>query len=263
MLPPDRSSISTERRHPASEGLDRMSAREIVDLLIDDHRAIADAVARAAPEIAALVDELLERFARGGRLITLGAGTSGRLAVLDASECPPTFGSDPSRVVGLIAGGDVALRRAVEGAEDDPDGARSQFDDLALGPNDTVIGITAGGTTPYPIGALSIAKSRGAATALISCAPRDTPAHCDRLIVLDTGAEILTGSTRLKAGSATKLALNAITTALFVRLGAATGNLMTSLKPTNDKLVDRAIRNLMALEPGLDREEAARRVRGG
>jgi RimJ/RimL family protein N-acetyltransferase len=164
--------------------------------------------------------------------------------------------SDPGQVVGIIAGGDSALRRSSEGREDEWDGARAEIERLAIGPRDTVVGIAAGGTTPYPLGALRIAKERGAATAFISCVPMARPADCDHLIVLDTGPEVLTGSTRLKAGSATKLALNCITTALFTRLGKVRGNLMVDLAATNDKLVDRAIRTVRQFDPSLTREQA-------
>ena len=255
-LPPDRSHVRTEHRNPGSMHLDTLDAGAIAALMADDHRAATDAVAAAAPAIGALVESMVPKFHAGGRLVYFGAGTSGRLGVLDASECPPTFMSDPGQVVGIIAGGDSALRRSSEGREDEWDGARTEIERLAIGPRDTVVGIAAGGTTPYPLGALRIAKERGAATAFISCVPMERPADCDHLIVLDTGPEVLTGSTRLKAGSATKLALNCITTALFTRLGKVRGNLMVDLAATNDKLVDRAIRTVRQFDPSLTREQA-------
>ena len=255
-LPPDRSHVRTEHRNPGSMHLDTLDAGAIAALMADDHRAATDAVAAAAPAIGALVEGMVPKFHAGGRLVYFGAGTSGRLGVLDASECPPTFMSDPGQVVGIIAGGDSALRPSSEGREDEWDGARAEIERLALGPRDTVVGIAAGGTTPYPLGALRIAKERGAATAFISCVPMARPADCDHLIVLDTGPEVLTGSTRLKAGSATKLALNCITTALFTRLGKVRGNLMVDLAATNDKLVDRAIRTVRQFDPSLTREQA-------
>ena len=255
-LPPDRSHVRTEHRNPGSMHLDTLDAGAIAALMADDHRAATDAVAVAAPAIGALVESMVPKFHEGGRLVYFGAGTSGRLGVLDASECPPTFMSDPGQVVGIIAGGDSALRRSSEGREDEWDGARTEIERLAIGPRDTVVGIAAGGTTPYPLGALRIAKERGAATAFISCVPMERPADCDHLIVLDTGPEVLTGSTRLKAGSATKLALNCITTALFTRLGKVRGNLMVDLAATNDKLVDRAIRTVRQFDPSLTREQA-------
>jgi N-acetylmuramic acid 6-phosphate etherase len=255
-LPPDRSHVRTEHRNPGSMHLDTLDAGAIAALMADDHRAATDAVAAAAPAIGALVESMVPKFHEGGRLVYFGAGTSGRLGVLDASECPPTFMSDPGQVVGIIAGGDSALRRSSEGREDEWDGARAEIERLDIGPRDTVVGIAAGGTTPYPLGALRIAKERGAATAFISCVPMARPADCDHLIVLDTGPEVLTGSTRLKAGSATKLALNCITTALFTRLGKVRGNLMVDLAATNDKLVDRAIRTVRQFDPSLTREQA-------
>ena len=255
-LPPDRSHVRTEHRNPGSMHLDTLDAGAIAALMADDHRAVTDAVAAAASAIGALVEGMVPKFHAGGRLVYFGAGTSGRLGVLDASECPPTFMSDPGQVVGIIAGGDSALRRSSEGREDEWDGARAEIERLDIGPRDTVVGIAAGGTTPYPLGALRIAKERGAATAFISCVPMARPADCDHLIVLDTGPEVLTGSTRLKAGSATKLALNCITTALFTRLGKVRGNLMVDLAATNDKLVDRAIRTVRQFDPSLTREQA-------
>ena len=255
-LPPDRSHVRTEHRNPGSMHLDTLDAGAIAALMADDHRTATDAVAAAAPAIGALVEGMVPKFQAGGRLVYFGAGTSGRLGVLDASECPPTFMSDPGQVVGIIAGGDSALRRSSEGREDEWDGARAEIERLDIGPRDTVVGIAAGGTTPYPLGALRIAKDRGAATAFISCVPMARPVDCDHLIVLDTGPEVLTGSTRLKAGSATKLALNCITTALFTRLGKVRGNLMVDLAATNDKLVDRAIRTVRQFDPSLTREQA-------
>jgi N-acetylmuramic acid 6-phosphate etherase len=256
-LPPDRSHVRTEHRNPASMHLDRLDAAAISALMADDHRAVADAVAAAAPAIGALVESMVPKFAQGGRLLYFGAGTSGRLGVLDASECPPTFMSDPGQVIGVIAGGDPALRRSSEGREDEPEGARDEIERLAVGPLDTVIGIAAGGTTPYPLGAIRLAKARGATTAFLACVPMAAPPACDHLIVVDTGPEVLTGSTRLKAGSATKLALNCITTTLFTKLGKVHGNLMVDLAATNDKLVDRAVRIMRTLHPELSREQGA------
>ncbi len=239
--------------------LDGLDTRACVELMIDDHRRVREALEGAAEAIAKLIDELTGRVRRGGRLIYFGAGTSGRLGVLDASECPPTFQSDPAQVLGIIAGGDSALRRSSEGAEDDPNGAAQALEALHLTADDTVVGIAAGGTTPYVLGAIRLAKNAGAFTALITCAELDcTPQGCDRLIVLKTGAELLTGSTRLKAGSATKLALNIITTTLFIRLGKVYSNLMIDVCATNEKLTDRAIRILIELCPELEREDSAR-----
>lgn len=238
--------------------LDALQTRACVELIIEDHRVVADAVAAAAPALAAFVDGLVERLRGGGRLIYLGAGTSGRLGVLDAAECPPTFQSDPGQVVGVIAGGDGALRRSSEAREDDPRGAAAALDELGIAARDTVVAIAAGGTTPYVLGAVEIGAEAGAMTALLTCVtPPVRPLGCDHLIVLDTGPELLTGSTRLKAGSATKLALNVISTSAFVQLGKVYSNLMVDLRATNAKLTDRAIRILCTLCPDLDRATAA------
>ena len=236
--------------------MDRLDPASLVRLMAEDQRETVAAVERASDAIGAFVAELVPRVRAGGRLVYGGAGTSGRLGVLDASECPPTFMSDPGQVVGVIAGGDGALRRSSEGREDEWDGAREEIERHGIGPLDTVVGIAAGGTTPYPLGAIRIAKARGALTAFLSCVPMARPEACDHLIALDTGPEVLTGSTRLKAGSATKLALNCITTALFTRLGKVRGNLMVDLAATNDKLVDRAIRTVMMFDPSLTRDQA-------
>ncbi|MHC4129442.1 MAG: N-acetylmuramic acid 6-phosphate etherase [Planctomycetota bacterium] len=244
-LPPDRGHISTEHRHDRSRELDALDTAACVELIVEDHRAVAEAVAAASGALAAFIDRLVPRLRAGGRLIYLGAGTSGRLGVLDAAECPPTFQSRPEQVIGVIAGGDAALRRSSEAREDDPR-------------DDTVVGIAAGGTTPYVLGALELAKAAGALTALVTCVrPEPAPVGCDHLIVLDTGPELLTGSTRLKAGSATKLALNIISTTVFVQLGKVYSNLMVDLKATNAKLTDRAIRVLIELCPQLSRQQAA------
>jgi N-acetylmuramic acid 6-phosphate etherase len=255
-LPPDRSHVATEQRNAASEALDLMSTEEIVSLLARDQRVAVAAVEQASAVIARFADVAARALASGGRLVYAGAGTSGRLGVLDASECPPTFRSDPAQVVGIIAGGDGALRKSSEGKEDEEEGIAAEFERLALGPRDAFLGIAAGGTTPYALGALRLAKHRGAATGFLTCAPHARPSHCDHLIVLETGAEILTGSTRLKAGTATKIALNAITTAMFVRLGKTHGHLMVDLAATNDKLVDRAVRIYREFFAGDSREQA-------
>ncbi len=245
--------------------LDAMDIEACVRLIIDDHRAVPDALAGAVPQLARFIEALVERLRAGGRLIYVGAGTSGRLGVLDAAECPPTFQSDPGQVLGVIAGGDAALRRSSEAREDDPRGAESVFVELGVGPDDTIVAIAAGGTTPYVLGAIELARAAGAMTALVTCVPPPSPdagslqgwGSCDHPIVLDTGPELLTGSTRLKAGSATKLALNIISTTLFVRLGKVYSNLMIDLRATNAKLTDRAIRILRELSPALDRAAAA------
>jgi len=259
-LPPDRSHVGTEQARGDGPALDALDSEALVGLLVSDQRRAIDAVEAAVPELSRLVEATVAAIGRGGRLIYLGAGTSGRLGVLDASECPPTFHSDPAQVVGLIAGGDAALRRSSEGAEDDRDGAVPELERLGVDEDDVVVGIAAGGTTPWPLGGIAAAKQRGATTALISCAPRERPEECDHLVVLDTGPEPLTGSTRLGAGTATKIALNALTTAVFTRLGKVRGSRMIDLRATNDKLRDRCLRILCELFPDLDRAEADRRL---
>lgn len=255
--PPDRSHIATEGRNPRSERLHELDVAALVRLMNEEDRLVPEAVGRAAGAIAAFISDAEGRFIAGGRLIYLGAGTSGRLGVLDASECPPTFQTDPSRVVGIIAGGDSALRRSSEGMEDDPDGARAELEALGLTERDTILGIAAGGTTPYVLGALATAKRLAPAclTGLLVCTPMDRPAAADHLLVIETGPELLTGSTRLKAGTATKLVLNTISTTLMVRSGRVYGNLMVDLRATNAKLRDRAARIVSTLT-GLPRAEA-------
>jgi N-acetylmuramic acid 6-phosphate etherase len=236
--------------------LDACTPAQLIKQLAHDHENVPRIIAQAAGELGAFVQRLVPKMRNGGRLVYIGAGTSGRLGVLDASECPPTFRSDPGQVIGLIAGGDVSLRKSSEGREDEPMGAKEQLEPLNLNANDTLLGIAAGGTTPYVLGAIRLAKARGVSTALLTCAPRDVPPDCDQLIVLNTGAELLTGSTRLKAGTATKLALNAITTATFAALGKVYGQIMVDLAATNEKLIDRAVRMLTHIAPEVTREQA-------
>jgi N-acetylmuramic acid 6-phosphate etherase len=232
-----------------------MDTTEILVTLSAADQEVAPRVRDELRDIAAFVELVHPRLARAGRLIYLGAGTSGRLGVLDASECPPTFQSDPSMVVGLIAGGDGALRRSSEHKEDERHGAHAELDALGVGPDDAVLGIAAGGTTPYVLGGVEHAKARGAATGLLVCTPIDRPAWCDVLIAVRTGPEVVTGSTRMKAGTATKMVLNMVSTASMVRLGKTYGDLMVDLRATNDKLRDRAARIVSAVT-GADREEA-------
>ena len=254
---PDRSQIRTEQRNPRSSSLHRLDVEACVRLIAEEDRAVFDAMRAASGSIAALIKAIEPRFLAGGRLIYLGAGTSGRLGVLDASEAPPTFQVEPGRIVGIIAGGDQALRRSSEGLEDDPEGARCDLAALGLTARDSIIGIAAGGTTPYVLGAFGLVKGAdaGALTALLTCAHVPRPPHCDLMVVLETGPEVLTGSTRMKAGTATKLALNTISTTLMVRGGKVYENLMVDLRATNLKLRDRAAR-IVATLTGLTRTEA-------
>lgn len=255
--PPDRSRVLTEQRNPRSMRLHEMSVSQITRLIHEEDRSVASAVEQALPRIDALIQDAEPGWLRGGRLVYLGAGTSGRLGVLDASECPPTFSTPPERVVGIIAGGDGALRRSSEGAEDDPLGAVPALRALSLSGDDCVIGIAAGGTTPYVLGALEwVKKQTDARTALLCCAPvHEAPAFVDHLLCAPTGPEVVTGSTRMKAGTATKLVLNTISTTLMIREGRVRENLMIELRATNDKLRDRCARVLMTLT-GLDRARA-------
>ncbi len=239
---PDQMS-TTEARNPATERLDELSAAELVAVMnAEDHR-VADAVAVALPQVAAAVDLTTERLARGGRLIYIGAGTSGRLGVLDAVECPPTFSTSPDQVVGVLAGGLKAMFKAVEGAEDSAELGVGDLVELGVGPDDVVVGIAASGRTPYVIGALDHARSVGAGTVSVACNPgAAVSAHADVAIEVDNGPEVLTGSTRLKSGTSQKLVLNMISTATMIRLGKVYGNLMVDVAPTNEKLRERAVR---------------------
>ncbi len=242
--------IPTETRNPRSAGIDGLPTEQMLRVINDEDATIAACVAAEIPHIARAVDAIAQRVGKGGRLFYVGAGTSGRLGVLDASECPPTFSVPRDLVQGIIAGGDGALRVSAEGAEDSPEqGAR---DLIANGFDqsqglDTLVGIAASGRTPYVLGALARARSLGCFTIGLSCVPGSPVAHAaDIAITPATGAEVVTGSTRMKAGTATKLVLNMLSTALMVRLGHVYGNLMTNVAPTNAKLVDRAERIIAA-----------------
>jgi N-acetylmuramic acid 6-phosphate etherase len=249
----------TEQRNPRSEAIDLASARELVELMNSEDLGVAQAVATQKDAIARAI-ELAEKALRaGGRIFYVGAGTSGRLGVLDASECPPTFGTDPQLVQGIIAGGAAAITRAQEGAEDDPKAAREDLVAHGVGAHDLVVGIAASGTTTYVRASLAAAKERGAATAILACSPppADVVQLVDVAIVPITGPEVVTGSTRMKAGTATKMVLNMISTGTMIRLGKTFGNLMVDLRATNEKLRDRSERILMEVCL-LDRAEAHR-----
>lgn len=248
----------TEQRNPRTQDIDRASPRELVALLNAEDRRVAEAVAEEADRIAEAMALVEAAFRNGGRLLYVGAGTSGRLGVLDATECPPTFGTPPELVVGIIAGGTPALLRAVEGAEDDVNAAMAEMDARRVGPADVVVGIAASGVTPFVRAALGRAQTLGARTVFLACAepPALLRETCDVCIVVRTGPEAVTGSTRLKAGTATKLVLNTLTTGALVRLGKTYGNLMVDLQATNAKLVDRGERIVMEIA-GVDRARAA------
>lgn len=248
--------LTTEQRNPASDKIDAMSSLEIVQLMNAEDAGVAAAVAKEAETIAAAVDLIAEAFRRGGRLVYIGAGTSGRLGVLDASECPPTFNSPPEQVVGLIAGGRTALTNAVEGAEDHPEFAIADLQELGLSQDDVLVGIATSGRTPYVIAALQYAREQGAAAIAFTCNQENQLADvADLTICPVVGPEVVTGSTRLKAGTATKMVLNMLTTGAMVRIGKTYGNLMVDLRATNKKLIDRSIRILIAFTD-LPRDEA-------
>lgn len=235
----------TEQRNDRARDLDLLSTRDLLALMNDEDATVATAVRACLDEIARAVDAIAERFRRGGRLVYVGAGTSGRLGVLDASEAPPTFGVEPTRVVGVIAGGDAALRRSIEGAEDDAGAAARALDELRVGADDVVVGISAGGRTPYVKGALARAKERGAFTIALTCnATGPIVARVDVLIAPRVGPEVIAGSTRLKSGTAEKLVLNMLSTGAMVRIGKTYGDLMVDLRAVSAKLRERAVRIL-------------------
>lgn len=240
--PPDRGHLLTEQPNDRSVGLDAMGTRACLRLINDEDATIARSVGARLDEICAFTEGAIASLSAGGRLIYLGAGTSGRLGVLDASECPPTFQSNPEQVIGIIAGGDRALRVSSEHREDEPGGARPLLDELGVDAHDSVLGIAAGGTTPFVLGGVEHAKSLGARTGMLTCTPIERPAWCDVLIAVATGPEVLTGSTRMKAGTATKMVLNMISTGSMVGLGKCYSNMMVDVRATNDKLRDRAAR---------------------
>ena len=238
------------------DNLDQMSVREMLEGINNEDRKVAIAVGREIPKIEKLVTRIVERMRRGGRLFYIGAGTSGRLGVLDASEIPPTYGMPNTLVIGLIAGGDRALRNPVESAEDDLDKAWEELQQYHINTNDTLVGIAASGTTPYVIGALRKARSEGILTASISCNP-DSPMAAEAEIAIEpvVGPEFVTGSTRMKSGTAQKMVLNMITTSTMIKLGRVKGNRMVNMQLTNQKLVDRGTRMIME-ELRLDYEQS-------
>lgn len=247
----------TERRNPRTASIDLATAAEIVDLINAEDRRVPEVVATQREQVARGVELAEATFRRGGRLFYVGAGTSGRLGVLDASECPPTFGTAPEMVQGIIAGGLPALTRAQEGAEDVVENGAREMDQHGVNEKDFVIGIAASGTTPYVRAALERAMALGATTGIVSCSPPppDLVKKLDVAILPIVGPEVVTGSTRMKAGTATKLVLNTITTGAMIRLGKTYGNLMVDLRATNNKLIDRSQRIVMEV-CGVSRDEA-------
>lgn len=241
----DRSHLLTEKVNPRTADLDTLDTREILERIHAEDLRAFEAVGEVLAEIARAAAMVEEAFRSGGRLIYAGAGTSGRLGVLDAAECPPTFGSDPGMVIGVVAGGPEALVRSQEGAEDRADEGQAALTELEVGPRDVVVGIAAGSTTPYAIGALREARRRGATTVLLACVPRqdiEIAGEVDLVIAPLTGAEVIAGSTRMKAGTATKLVLNMLTTTAMVRIGKTYGNRMVDLRIGSEKLADRGRR---------------------
>ncbi|MFG2948798.1 N-acetylmuramic acid 6-phosphate etherase [Streptomyces adustus] len=250
--------LTTEAFRPELADIDRLPTLDIARLMNGEDTSVPAAVAARLPEIAAAIDAVAERMARGGRLVYAGAGTAGRLGVLDASECPPTFDTRPGQVVGLIAGGPDALVTSVEGAEDSAELARADLDALALTADDTVVGVSASGRTPYAIGAVEHARARGALTIGLACNAGSVLAGAaEHGVEIVVGPELLTGSTRLKAGTAQKLVLNMISTITMIRLGKTYGNLMVDVRASNEKLRARS-RRIVALATGADDPEIER-----
>jgi N-acetylmuramic acid 6-phosphate etherase len=260
--PLDLASLATEQTNPASAGLDTLSTPDMLAVFQREDARLAAAVSAALPRLAQAVDAAVAALQAGGRLVYAGAGTSGRLGVLDASECPPTFNVEPGRVVGLIAGGDFALRNAVEGVEDDPAAGAADLASIGFSSRDFLVGIAASGRTPYVLGAIARARSLGARTGCIVCAPASPiAAEVEIAVEVIPGPEVITGSTRLKSGTVTKMALNMLSSATMVRLGYVYSNLMVNVQPKNEKLVDRAERIIMAIA-GVDRPAAAAALAG-
>ncbi len=253
----DLSQLLTEQRNSASSEIDRVPTEQMLQIINAEDQKVAVAVATAIPQLAAAVDLVAGRVQKGGRLFYIGAGTSGRLGVLDAAECSPTFSVPAEMVQGIIAGGETALSKATEATEDDPAMGRNDLLARGFGKADTLVGIAASGRTPYVLGAIAEAKAMGAATIGISCTPgAELSQRADIGIELLVGPEVLTGSTRMKAGTATKLALNMLTTGMMIRLGYTYGNLMVNVQPKNEKLVDRAQR-IIADGAQVERTKAA------
>ncbi|EKP94242.1 N-acetylmuramic acid 6-phosphate etherase [Thermaerobacter subterraneus] len=253
----DLSRLVTEQPNPATARLDILDAREICRLINEEDHKVAPAVAQHLDVIAEAVERIAAALRRGNRLFYVGAGTSGRLGVLDAAECPPTFGTDPEMVQGIIAGGPQALTRAVEGAEDDSEAGRQDIRARGVRAGDVVVALSASGRTPYCLGALQAAREAGAFTVAVTCNPGSAMGGvADLAIEVVVGPEVLAGSTRMKAGTAQKMVLNMLSTAAMVRLGKCYGNLMVDLRPTNEKLVERARRIIMRVL-GCDASTAA------
>jgi N-acetylmuramic acid 6-phosphate etherase len=249
-------SLTTEQQNVASQALDTKSALEIATIINNQDAEVAPAVRKAVPQIAAAIDAIANALSRGGRLIYIGAGTSGRIAALDAAECPPTFSTDPKLVQFVMAGGEKALGRAVEANEDSPELGQRDLARLRPSKKDVVVGITASGRTPYTVAAVEYAKKKGAKTVGVSCNPGSPLSQvADIAITAEVGPEVVSGSTRMKAGTAQKMVLNMLTTGAMTRLGYVYGNLMVNVAPKNEKLVERAI-TILSKAAEVDRERA-------
>ncbi len=252
----DLSRLVTESRNPASAEIDTLSTIEMLQVINQEDQKVAIAVQAVLPQIAQTVDVITQAFANGGRLIYMGAGTSGRIGILDASECPPTYGTHPDMVIGLIAGGHQAILKAVENAEDNAQMGQDDLKTLNLTQHDVVVGIAASGRTPYVLGGLEYAKSVGATTASIACNPACAMAEAADIVILPVvGAEVVTGSSRMKAGTAQKLVLNMLTSGAMIRSGKVFGNLMVDVEATNAKLIQRQT-NIVVEATGATKEEA-------
>ncbi|KUL47251.1 MULTISPECIES: N-acetylmuramic acid 6-phosphate etherase [Streptomyces] len=257
----DLSTLGTETRNERTAQLDRMPVLELLSVMNAEDQSVALTVRDALPDIAAAVDAITASLRRAGRLIYLGAGTSGRIGLLDAVECPPTFGTAPDRVIGLLSGGPGAFALAVEGAEDDPARAVADLEAIGVNNRDTVVGLSASGRTPYVVGGLKHAAANGAVTVSVACNRNALVSrYADFPIEVPTGPEVLTGSTRLKAGTAEKMVCNMLSTASMVQIGKIYGNLMVDVRASNDKLVDRT-RRMVAEATGADADAVAEALR--
>ncbi|MEX0361852.1 MAG: N-acetylmuramic acid 6-phosphate etherase [Allomuricauda sp.] len=253
--------IKITERSSNHDHLEKMTTNEILEGINQEDKRVAEAVEQVLPQLAQLIDGIVERFEKGGRLFYIGAGTSGRLGILDASEIPPTFGMPHDRVIGLMAGGDVAIRKSVEHAEDDTEQAWKDLMEYDINANDSLVGIAASGTTPYVLGGIEDAKKHGILTGGITNNPGSPLAQlADVPIEINVGPEFLTGSTRMKSGTSQKLALNMISTALMIRAGRVKGNKMVNMQLSNNKLVDRGTRYLVEAL-GLDYDEAQKALK--
>ena len=248
--------LTTEQRNPATMRIDELETEEMLSVINAEDKKVAEAVGKILPEIAKAVDAITARLQKDGRLFYIGAGTSGRLGILDAVECPPTYGTDYELVQGLIAGGATAIFRAKEGAEDDPELGRADLEEAGFAARDVLVGIAASGRTPYVKGALAYARELGAATIALACTEKAEIAELADIALLPiTGPEVITGSTRMKAGTAQKMVLNMLSTGTMVKLGKVYGNLMVDVQATNQKLVNRAIR-IVCTSTGVSEQEA-------